>query len=378
MTVNASNAASQLRFDKYVMPQVLGIQPYQPGKPVSELKRELGLNKVSKLASNENPLGASPKVHAAIQSELSEIGRYPDGSAYYLKQALSEFLQFPMSQIAVGNGSNELLELVARIFAGQGDEILYSQYAFAIYPLCAQIVGATGVEVPAKNWGHDLTAMAEAITPKTKLVYLANPNNPTGTAFFRHEWEAFMQKVPAHVIVMLDEAYAEYVEHPDYANGLDYLAKYPNLLVSRTFSKAYGLAALRVGYLVGCEEIVNYLNRVREPFNVNHYAQVAAIAALSDQVFVKRSVTLNKEGMAAITGFLEKTQRAYIPSYCNFVCVHFGDKAAEANQVLLSQGVIVRPIAQSGPLAEYLRVSIGNTSENTHFLSGLKALGAKL
>lgn len=366
---------SQRLFEQQVLPQVLQIQPYQPGKPISELKRELGLERISKLASNENPLGASPNVLDAMQKAFTEIGRYPDGSGYLLKQALSSFLKFPPEQIAIGNGSNELLELVARIFAAPGDEIIFSQYAFAIYPLCAQVVGATGVEVPAKNWAHDLPAMKDAITEKTKIIYLANPNNPTGTAFFKDDWEAFIAKVPSNVIVVLDEAYAEYVVHPEYPNGLDYLTAYPNVLVSRTFSKAYGLASLRVGYMIGATEITDYINRVRAPFNVNHFAQVAAIAALEDQAFVDQSMALNSQGMHTFKAYFKQRQIEYIPSHCNFVCTHFGNKAFAKNQALLEQGVIVRPVAKQGPFAEFLRVSIGNELENQHFFDSVDALG---
>ena len=358
-------------FCDQILPQIAGIQAYQPGKPISELQREYNLQRVSKLASNENPLGASPKAIKAIQDELVNIGRYPDGNAYYLKQTLADFLDVDTNQVAVGNGSNEMLELVARIFAGAGDEVIYSQYAFAVYPISTQAVGATGVEVPAKNWGHDLPAMAEAITDKTKLIYLANPNNPTGTLFAKDEWEAFIAKVPKNVIVVLDEAYFEYVQDEQYANGLDYLEHYPNLLVSRTFSKAYGLASLRVGYMVGSAELISYIDRIREPFNVNHYAQVAATAALKDNQFVKQSVELNQRGMRQFVSFFEKHQLGFIPSYGNFICVHFGHEAMKINQQLLENGVIVRPVAAQGEFAEYLRVSIGTQQENQHFIDVL-------
>lgn len=360
-----------------VQPQILGIHPYIPGKPVSELQRELGLTYVSKLASNENPLGASPAVLTAIQNELKEIARYPDGSAYALKTALAEFLAIRPEQLAIGNGSNELLELVARVFAGSGDEVLYSQYAFVVYPISAQVVGATGVEVPAKDWGHDLPAMLAAITDKTKVIYLANPNNPTGTVFNRKEWEAFISQVPKTVIVVLDEAYIEYAQaqlnSDEYANGLDYLADHSNLLVSRTFSKAYGLASLRVGYLAGCEEIIQYINQIRAPFNVNHFAQIAATAALADQSFVEKVLLSNQQGMRQIQETLSSLGIDSIPSAGNFLCIDLGEKAIKVNQGLLEKGVIVRPVSNYG-LHCFLRVSIGTQAENQHFIDALKSV----
>ena len=358
------------RFCDQIQPQVLTIHPYVPGKPVSDLKRALGLTRISKLASNENPLGASPLVTSFLTAELAEIARYPDGSAYLLKEQLSSYLNVDSHQIAVGNGSNELLEIVARVFAGPGDEVVYSQYGFAIYSLSAQVVGATCVEVPAKNWGHDLPAMLAAITDRTKLVYIANPNNPTGTVFGKTQWEHFMSKVPKQVVVVLDEAYLEYCENEDYPNGLEYLHRYPNLLVSRTFSKAYGLAALRIGYMVGGEEIVNYINQIRAPFNVNHYAQVAATAAIKDQAFVAQVVALNKAGMRQILSAFNGFNINCIPSSGNFIAAHFGTQAAVINQKLLEKGVIVRPLNGYG-MSEFLRVSIGTMDENQHFIDAL-------
>ncbi|WP_029407525.1 histidinol-phosphate transaminase [Thiomicrorhabdus sp. Milos-T2] len=367
--------STPLLFCDQVQPQVLDINPYVPGKPVSDLQRELGLENITKLASNENPLGASSNVIKAIQDELSEIARYPDGSAYELKQVLAQFLNIDSAQLAIGNGSNELLELVARVFAGPGDEIIYSQYAFAVYPISTQIVGANGVEVLAKNWGHDLPAMLDAITDKTKVIYIANPNNPTGTYFSKQEWQAFIKSVPKHVIVVLDEAYLEYaqsfLDDNTYFNGVNDIEAYPNLLVSRTFSKTYGLASLRIGYMVGNPETIQYINQVREPFNVNHYAQIAAKHALADQEFVKQAVKVNQEGMRQILSALQDLSIEFIPSIGNFVCINLGSKALEYNQKLLEEGVIVRPVANYG-IAEYLRVSIGTQVENQYFIDALK------
>lgn len=357
-------------FQQQILPQIQTIKPYVPGKPVSELQRELGLSHVTKLASNENPLGASEKVLAAMEIAFKDIGRYPDGNGFYLRSALAEFNQVALNQVSIGNGSNELLELVGRVFAGPGDEIIYSQYGFAVYPITAQIVGATGIEVAASNYGHDLAAMAKAVTDRTKLIYVANPNNPTGTCFGRDEWEAFIQSIPSHVMVVLDEAYLEYVDQVDYPSGLNYLAHYPNLILSRTFSKAYGLASLRVGYMLASEEVTSYINRLRAPFNVNHYAQVATVAALHDQQFVQQSVELNRQGKKQMIKALEDAGLDYIPSQGNFICVKFGLDAAEINQRFLQQGVILRPVANYG-LTEFLRVSIGTHQENQHFIDAL-------
>lgn len=354
-----------------VLTHIHQIQTYQPGKPISECQREYQLERITKLASNENPLGASDQVLKAIQSALVDIARYPDGASFALKEALADFLGLSPQQIAFGNGSNELLEFVARVFAGPGDEVVFSEYAFPVYEISAQIVGATSVKVPAKNWGHDLQAMANATTDRTKLIYLANPNNPTGTLFKKAEWERFIAQVPKEVVVVLDEAYFEYVRDTEVANGLAYLDEYPNLLISRTFSKAYGLASLRIGYMAGSEELISYLNRIRAPFNVNHLAQVAALAALDDQAFVQKTVQLNQQGLQQITDFCLQMGLNFIDSQANFICIHFGPDALKVNQALLEQGVIVRPVAQQGAFSEYLRVSIGLKSENDHFIQAL-------
>lgn len=359
------------RFFDRIVSQVRTLTPYQPGKPIDELQRELGLVRISKLASNENPLGCSPKVLDAIGQALSDLARYPDGSAYYFKQKLASHLGVQPNQILPGNGSNEVLELVVRTFAGPGDEVIYDQYAFAVYPLSTRAAGATGVAVPSKAYGHDLQAMADAITERTKVIFLANPNNPTGTLFDAAAFDQFMQQVPAQVIVVLDEAYYEYVQTDDYPDGVDYLPHYPNLLVSRTFSKAYGLAGLRLGYLVGDAEIIDYLNRVREPFNVNSLAQVAGMAALDDADFVAESVHLNTDNMAWFTDALASLGLDYIPSFGNFVTVHTGADTAQINQCLLQQGVIVRPLTGYG-LAEWLRISIGTRDELEHCMEALQ------
>ena len=365
---------SSSKFYDLVQAAVKNVNPYIAGKPIDELKREYKISYVSKMASNENPLGSSLKVATALNNFASNMSRYPDGSGHNLREKLASFLSVEMNQITIGNGSNELLELVARVFAGSGDEIMYSQYGFAVYPISAQIVGATAVEVPAQDFGHDLQAMLAAITPNTRIIYVANPNNPTGTLFRRDEWEAFISQVPEDVIVVLDEAYLEYAEHAcndgSYPNGVDYFREYPNLLISRTFSKAYGLASLRIGYMLGCEEIIGYINRLRMPFSVSAYAQVAAMTALSDPQFVTKTLRTNDQGMMQIRAAVEAKGLEVIPSYANFITIKFGENALEIYDKLLHEGVIVRPLANYG-MSDYLRVSIGNNHENNHFMGAL-------
>ena len=261
------------------------LKPYQPGKPMSELERELGLTDIVKLASNENPLGCSEKVKQAVAAELAEIGRYPDGGGFILKDQVAQQFNVQHDQITLGNGSNDLLEIFARAFVSEKDSVVYSQHAFAVYGLVTQAINAEAIEVPAKGFAHDLEAMAAAIQANTKLIFIANPNNPTGTWFEEAEFESFMQKVPSNVIVVLDEAYVEYF--PENFNSLKFLSQYPNLIVSRTLSKCYGLAALRVGFALASAEVTDFLNRIRQPFNVNHLAMVAAVAALKDEDFIE-------------------------------------------------------------------------------------------
>ena len=354
------------------MPGVQRLSPYVPGKPVEELAREFGLrpSDIVKLASNENPLGPSPLAVRAIQQALSELTRYPDGNGFTLKQALADRFEVSPSMITLGNGSNDILELITRAFVGPQHEVVFSEHAFAVYPIVTQAVGARAVVVPAKNWGHDLEAMAAAITPATRLVFIANPNNPTGTWVSRGDLEAFLEKVPDEVIVVLDEAYTEYVEASDMPSGLDYLAGHPNLLVSRTFSKAYGLAALRVGYALSQPAIADALNRVRQPFNVNSLALAAAVAVLGDVNYLAESRAANRHGMLQLeTGFRELGLE-WIPSRGNFIAVDLGREAAPVFQALLREGVIVRPVANYG-MPHHLRVTIGLQRENQRFLDAL-------
>jgi histidinol-phosphate aminotransferase len=352
------------------------IAPYQPGKPTSELARELGLNEadIVKLASNENPLGVSPKAMLAIQKALPELALYPDGNGFELKATICKNRGVAMEQIVLGNGSNDILELAARTFLVPGDAAVYSQHAFAVYPLAVKAVGGRGIEVPAVNFGHDLDAMFAAITADVKLVFVANPNNPTGTFIDAASVHAFLSKVPRRVIVVLDEAYTEYLP-PALRNKTEaWLAEFPNLIISRTFSKAYGLAGLRVGYGLAHPDVIQLFNRVRQPFNVNQLAQVAAAAALNDDEFIQASFDVNTRGMTQLTDAFKKMGLEFIPSFGNFVCVKVGD-AGPIFQKLLKQGVIVRPVASYG-MPEYLRISIGTESQNARFLDALAvALG---
>ena len=360
-------------------PGVQKLSPYVPGKPVEELAREFGLRPqdIVKLASNENPLGPSPAVREAIAAALPELTRYPDGNGFALKQALAAKSGVNTAGITLGNGSNDILELVARAFVGPEHEVVFSDHAFAVYPIVTQAVGARAVSVPAKNWGHDLDAMAAAITPSTRVVFIANPNNPTGTWIERDALEAFLDRVPENVIVVLDEAYTEYVETDDVPNGVDYLGRYSNLLVSRTFSKAYGLAALRVGYGLSHPAIADALNRVRQPFNVNSLALAAALAALEDEAYLIESRRINRIGMQQLEEGCAALGLSWIPSRGNFLAIDLGREAAPVFQGLLREGVIVRPVANYG-MPNYLRVTIGLPVENQRFLDALKQVLARV
>ncbi|MBC9070712.1 histidinol-phosphate transaminase [Thauera sp. CAU 1555] len=355
---------------------IRAISPYQPGKPISELAREMGIPEASivKLASNENPLGMGPRAREAALAALSGIERYPDGNGFALKGALSRRLGVAPEQVVLGNGSNDVLELAARAFLAPGRSAVFSQYAFAVYPLAINAVGARGIQVAAKDYGHDLDAMAAAIGPDTRIVFVANPNNPTGTFMHGPELEAFLQRVPQDVLVVLDEAYTEYLNAEQRYDSIAWLPRFPNLLVSRTFSKAYGLAGLRVGYGIAHPDVADLMNRVRQPFNVSSVALAAAEAALGDEEFLAQSARVNERGMAQITEALAELGLEWIPSAGNFVTFRVGEAAA-VNASLLRQGVIVRPIASYG-MPEWLRVSIGLPEENARFIAALKqALG---
>jgi histidinol-phosphate aminotransferase len=349
------------------------IAPYQPGKPISELAREMGLHEadIVKLASNENPLGMSPAALEAVEAALPDLALYPDGNGFALKQTISQKFGVAMEQIVLGNGSNDVLEFMARTFLRPGLEAIYSQHAFAVYPLVVKAIGAKGVEVPAKNFGHDLDAMRAAITPATRMIFIANPNNPTGTFLPAPALHAFIKSLPHNVLVVLDEAYTEYLPAEQKSHSIEWLNEFPNLVVSRTFSKAYGLAGLRVGFGLAHAELIAMMNRIRQPFNVNSLALAAAAAALNDDEFVQRSYALNQLGMVQLTLAFNRMGLDYIPSSGNFVSVKIGN-AADVYQKLLCAGVIVRPIASYG-MPEYLRVTVGLASQNEKFLSALAA-----
>ena len=351
---------------------IRAIMAYQPGKPISELAREMGIPEESivKLASNENPLGMSARARDAAITAIGEISRYPDGGAFALKKALCARFGVEPAQLVIGNGSNDILELASQAFLAPGLSAVYSRHAFAVYPLATNARGARGIEVAAKNFGHDLDAMAAAIEPQTRVVFIANPNNPTGTFVPGAELEAFLAKVPRHVLVVLDEAYTEYLAPEQRYDSIAWLARFPNLLVSRTFSKAYGLAGLRVGYAIAHPEVADLMNRVRQPFNVSSVALAAAEAALGDAEFLARSAEVNRRGMAQLVAAFRELGLEWIPSAGNFVTFKVGD-AIGVNQALLRQGVIVRPIAAYG-MPHWLRVSIGLPEENARFIDALR------
>jgi histidinol-phosphate aminotransferase len=353
---------------------VRAIAPYQPGKPISELAREMGLKEASivKLASNENPLGASPKALAAMRAALDEVSRYPDGNGFELRMALAKMYGVAAERIVLGNGSNDVLEMAAHAFLAPGASAIYSQHAFAVYPLATQATGATGVEVPARDFGHDLDAMARAVRGDTRVVFVANPNNPTGTWLAPDALHSFLRRLPADVLLVLDEAYYEYLDPGLRGDSLKWLEQFPNLVISRTFSKAYGLAGLRVGFAFAHPQVADLMNRVRQPFNVSSIAQAAAVAALADQDFVQKSRALNGQGMQALTAGFKRLGLSWIQSYANFISFKV-PTAAEVFQRLLRQGVIVRPIAGYG-MPDYLRVTIGTAAENARFHAALEAV----
>jgi histidinol-phosphate aminotransferase len=352
---------------------IRAIAPYQPGKPISELGRELGLSEadIVKLASNENPLGPSPLALAAAQDAIHDMALYPDGAGFALKAKLSEKLGVEPGQIVLGNGSNDVLDMAARAFLSPGASSVYAQYAFAVYPIATQTAGAQGIAVAAKDYGHDLAAMRAAIREDTRVLWIANPNNPTGTFLPWAEIEAFLETVPQRVLVVLDEAYGEYLPPDERCDTVAWLARFPNLLISRTFSKAYGLAGLRVGYGLGSADVIDLLNRARHPFNVNAPALAAAEAALDDAEFLARSYALNSAGMVQLVAGLAELKIETVPSKGNFLMAKVGD-AVRINTELLKRGVIVRPVANYG-LPEFLRVSVGLAGQNARFLDALKA-----
>lgn len=355
------------------LPYVREISPYVAGKPIDELAREFGLDPESivKLASNENPRGMPASAKRAIAEVLADLGRYPDSNGFTLKSTLSAKFDVSSDWITLGNGSNDILELAAAALLSPGRSCVYAQHSFAVYALATQARGARAIVAPAKNLGHDLDAMASAITSDTALIYIANPNNPTGTHLLAAAIEAFLASVPARVIVVIDEAYNEYLPPERRFNSALWVRKFPNLLIARTFSKAYGLAGLRVGYGIAQTELTDLLNRVRQPFNVNTVAQAAAVAALSDAEFLDESYRLNRSGAQQLNDAFRSLGLDYVPSFGNFVLVKVGD-ASRMYQELLKRGVIVRPVGNYG-LPEWLRVTVGLPEENSRFVEALTA-----
>ena len=351
------------------------LAPYPPGMPLEELEREYGITGSIKLASNENPFGPSPRAIAAIADALPMLHRYPDGSGFYLRQALAKRIGVSADAIILGNGSNDIIELAVRAFLRPGDEAVMADQAFVIYRMVVQAAGAIARPVPLRRFTHDLEAIKAAIGPATRLVFLANPNNPTGTIYKRDEWEDFLDDVPPHVLIVADDAYADYVEDAEYPDSLAYQRRDRLLLTLRTFSKIYGLAGVRVGYGVGPLAVVEVLNRIRQPFNVNALAQVAALAALDDQAHVERTRANNREGLAYLRAACEGLGRAYVPSWANFLLIDVGD-GARVYDALLRRGVIVRPMGVYG-FPRHLRVTVGTPAENQRFAESLAAvLGA--
>jgi histidinol-phosphate aminotransferase len=358
-------------FLRLAAPGLAGLTPYVPGKPVSELERELGIRGSIKLASNENPLGPGARAREAAAAALAELGRYPDGGGFELRRVLAEHHGVSPAAVTLGNGSNDVLDLVARTFLRPGAESLFSEHAFAVYPICTQAVGATARVAKALDYGHDLEAMASLVGEHTRVVWIANPNNPTGTWLGREPLRAFLGALPETCVVVVDEAYAEYVDEPDYPDATEWLGELPNLIVTRTFSKVHGLAALRVGYGISDPRIADLLNRVRQPFNVNSVAQAAAVAALADAGHVHASVALNRAGLRQLAAGCGRLRLTYIPSVCNFLTIDLGEPAGRFDQALLREGCIVRPVANYG-LPDHLRVSVGLEAENARFLAALE------
>jgi len=366
-----------MHYDELAVPGVRALQPYQPGMPIAELERRYGIRNAIKLASNENPLGAGHLALAAARQALADCARYPEGGGHFMRARLATLHNVAPEAITPGNGSNDVLDTIARVFLGPGVEAVHSQHAFAVYPIAVQAVGATARVAPAHDgsrepaYGHDLEAMRSLVGPATRVVFIANPNNPTGTWLGAGELRDFVTGLPDHVMVVIDEAYFEYVSEADYPDTTRWLADCPNLIVTRTFSKAYGLAGLRTGYGVSSPEVAQLLNRVRQPFNVNSIAQAAALAALDDVAHLESSVRLNQVGMQQLVSGFTRLGLSFIESVGNFIAVDTGGPAAERYERLLKQGVIVRPIANYG-MPNHLRVTVGLPEENARFLEVLE------
>jgi histidinol-phosphate aminotransferase len=352
---------------------VVALRPYQPGKPIDELEREYGVTNIIKLASNENPFGPSRAAMKAMREALDDIWLYPDGNGFNLKEALARKHSVASSQITLGNGSSDPLAFIVGALVQPGDEVLYSDHSFAIYPLITQAVGGVGVSAPAREWGYDLDAILERVTARTKVIFIANPNNPTGTWVNRNSLLAFMQQVPQEVVVVLDEAYYEYavdLAGDEFPETIPWIEQFPNLMVTRTFSKAFALAGARVGYAISHPQIADLMNRIRPPFNVNSVALAGAEAALTDIEHLMESVVMNTSGMAQLEKGIKALALDYIPSIGNFLCIDFGRPAAPIYESLLRHGVIVRPVANYG-MPNHLRITVGRPEDNQRLLDGI-------
>lgn len=355
---------------------VAGLCPYSPGKPIEALERELGITNIIKLASNENPLGPSDKIRDTISS-LSQLSRYPDGNGHRLKTLLSKYHDVNVDQITLGNGSNEIFELLVRGITDLRHQIIFSQYAFAVYPLVTQAIGAKAVVVPTQDWQHDIVAMQCAINNNSRIMFIANPNNPTGTWSSAQELKALLNALSDNIIIVVDEAYFEYVQEDDYHSCIQWIDEFPQLVVTRTFSKAYGLAGLRIGYAVSHRDIADLMNRVRQPFNVNSIALSAAEVALSDTRHLQHSIQLNMDGMQQLITAFDRLGLQYIPSVGNFICINMQQLAMPIYQQLLHQGVIVRPLESYG-MPNHLRVTVGLRQENERFITTLETVLASI
>ena len=357
---------------KPVIPRhLLTLEPYKPGRPIEEVERELGIRAI-KVASNENPLGPSPKALAAMREACANMHRYPEGGAVLLAERLARELGTTSERLTFGNGSNELIELLVRVFTGEGDEVVMSADAFVVYRLATSAVRAKVVRVPPREFHHDTAAMADAIGPKTKLVFIASPNNPTGTIVSRAEWSRLLERVPEHVVVVVDQAYREFVDDPDYADALEDVGARPNVVVLRTFSKIYGLAGLRIGYAVSPPAIADVLARIRQPFNVNGVAQAAALAALDDAEHVQRSRARVIEARRSWARALDDLGLQWVPTQANFVLVRVGD-GARVTQAMLERAVIVRPMDAYG-MPDMIRITFGTEAEDDQCLAALSAV----
>ncbi len=350
---------------------VRNLIPYPPGKPIEELERELGVKDSIKLASNENPLGPSPKAIKAIQEKISTLHRYPDGSAYYLRAKLSDIFGVPFDRIIIGNGSNELIELLIRTFLSEGDDAVQIFPTFLMYEKIVTGAGGRMVSVPLNGWKADPERIVEAVTPNVKFVFINNPNNPTGTALNREEMSYLLSRIPEDVIVVLDEAYIEFVTDPSVADGTEFMDIHPRLCVLRTFSKLYGLAGLRIGYGFGASGLIDFMHRVRQPFNANVLAQAAALAALHDEEFRERTLAVVAEGLAFLHKSLDSLGLEYVPTQTNFFLIRIPEGGKRLYESMLKEGVIIRAMDSYG-LKDYIRISVGTESENRRFIDTLK------